>query len=776
MQRLAYVCASCRRSGTARLIRIQPTRRSIYVATKDLSTIFSTSSPKKRLPNTLWRDTDVLVSKKPAPKPKPKPKPKERQGGRLKSFLKIKKPKRWEGAGEFYQTSNDGGSFELRELTTKLAKDRGRVGEVYRDFEEFLSTYGRKISTRVMLLKQGFPGALVGAIIEYRNRLEDLPSLSEVLRTLLTNGLNDDKLWAEVMFEYIRCESYDDAIELWHDRLDCQKDDPFALIDGKADEDVESTDFVEQAAKLAASMTSSKEATAEVASYESHCYPTVAALTAFLYSRKVLMMPTELSDVLRFITPNGGDITSLLPPTFGIGAILREYNIKTEIIESTLASLQEFRPYSNDNSKEYTSFFDNVFLAASNGDSEAVHRYYHQSKNEIDPSQRGRIYYVSFINAFLRCGHVRYGTLLWRDMIQAGITPTVKAWTAWLDGCAKARDLKLFMAGWNWMLEQGFTPDSICWTIRMQLLFFVNDPDAAKLCLQHMVDNKIPVTTNTVNIAVERLNALRMYQDAFDLIKWAHNFNIELDTVTFNLIVDSHAKLGDFNGVVMTLEEMATRGIRPDIITYGIILRGMYDRTGTVPDIAIFKAILAEIKSQGIQPNIQFYNTVIYALLDKWDDVDGALQVLALMPNDAWRGSSVTASIFIGYYGRKKDIPAIEALWENMRLNTIAPDDVVYNETVSAYALAQETEKMLEYFETMCRLQRKILISTYNKVLWCLVGEHDYATAWEVLAIMKSRGFDVASVKGISEVVGKLKQAAIDARQSAAAQEFRTIS
>ncbi|EPS43243.1 hypothetical protein H072_2772 [Dactylellina haptotyla CBS 200.50] len=789
MQRLAYVCASCRRSGAARIIE-SPGRRSLHAATDFHAPKIATGpraaasrpKPHKAEPKASSPGATPTKSKKPdnhlifrasggnEPKATGAQQPLDQHG-----LKKVSKPRGWAKPSGFYAESYDSPRHDLAELSKKLARDKGLIAEVYREFEGFLIKHKvvDRMSLKVMLLQGKFLRNLVKTMIKYRHKIEDLPSLSAVLRTFLENGVHDEKLWAEVMFEYIRTEYYDDALELWHDRLECQKDHPFAFVNSNNAESSGPPDFLKEVA-IATPLTVATGTFAS-SSYESHCYPTVAALTAFLWTRKMLMMPTELSDLLRFIAPNGEDIATLLPPTLGIGSILREYNVSPEVIESTLADLQDFRPYSDENNKEYTFMFDKVFLAASNQDLAAVRRIYHDSKARIPENLRGRSYYTSFINAFLRCGSRGDGDILWRDMLNAGIMPTVKAWANWLDGCSKARDFNLFQQGWERMLAQNFEPDTICWTIRMQMLFMIGDPEAAKSCLQHMVNKGVTITVGTVNVAVSKLNTVKMYRDAFDLIKWAVSCGIEIDVVTYNLILDSRAKLGDFPGILETLKSMETRGILPDIITYGIVLRGMYNNTDHEPDISVLQAVLGDIKAKGIQPNLQFYNTIIHAMLSRWNDIKGALYVLSLMPNDAWRGSSVTSSIFIHYYGRTGNIAAIEAVWENMRSNTLAPDDVVYNATVVAYALAGLKDKMMEYLDTMARLRKKIQLVTYNRVLACVMLQEDYESAREVLGLMKLRGVDITTYKESREVLNRLQEVAIDAKRAAYTQRPQPV-
>ncbi|KAF3926924.1 hypothetical protein ABW20_dc0106295 [Dactylellina cionopaga] len=600
--------------------------------------------------------------------------------------------------------------------------------------------------------------------MKHRHRIAGLPSISEVLRILSDYGINDDKLWADVMFDYIRTEYYDDAIELWQDKLECQKDNPLVVMNTTSTEDTDPAAFLAEAAP-----TKSKPGPNgfSAPTYDSHYYPAVAALTAFLYSRRLVMMPTELGDLLQFIAPNGEDVSNLLPPSFGVANILRENDISPDIVESTIVSLEEFRPYSNDNSKEYTVMFDKVFLAASHWDLETVRSIYEESKTLIPGYKRGRSYYISFINAVLQCNSREDGEIIWRDMLQAGVIPTIKTWASWLDGCAKAKNIELFQQGWETMEASGFTADTICWTIRMQMLFLLNDPESAKLCLQHMVNNNVPLTTNTVNIAVEKLNKANLFQDAFDLIQWATQAGTEMDIVTYNLILESRTKLGDFNGVLKVLNIMTQTGIRADIISYGAILRGMYKYGDTLPDIRVLQSILSEIQSKGIQPNIQFYNTIIHSMLTRWSDIKGALYVLSIMPNDAWRGSSVTSSIFITYYARTGNLPAIEEVWANMRRNTLAPDEAVYGATVMAYSMSGVKDKMLEYLEVMGNQRKRIRVITYIWALRCLMTQRDYIKAQEILNLMHSRGVDLLANKELREIIGKLKEVATDEKRNA---------
>ncbi|KAK6346389.1 hypothetical protein TWF730_010715 [Orbilia blumenaviensis] len=756
MQRLVYVCASCRRSTATRALTLsRTTTRSVQTA--DIN-------------NAILREPRSFSPNKNLASLKPKIKKRRNVPQRYLDSATARGP-------SFYnENTGDGVRHDVDELSNKLARDPQLVRDVYRSFESLLSKYNvpHSVAIRVMLLKHHFPQQLIGALIDHHRKLEGLPSLAEALRMLVSNGINDDKLWAEVMFEYIRTEFYDDAVDLWNYRLECQKDSPLTFGSGAPKKKPFRPPSDSQPPGATSAETASESESplgdwpniSQSPPVPAHCYPAVAALTAFIYSRRLMMTTTNFTDLMHFLAPNGENVSALLPSNTEAGSILMEYAIDTQIIESTMAALQEFRPYSGQKLARFAPIFDRLFIAAAAHDLKEVSNIYEEARREI-PEPKGRNYFINFINAFMQCGSRENGDLVWREMLNAGAIPTAKAWSSWLEGCAKAKDIKLFQQSWDRMLSEGIVPDTVCWTIRMQMLFLLNQPESAKLCLQYMVDSQVAITTVTVNVAVQGLIQAGLHKDAFGLIQWGTNNGVQLDTATYNLVLDSRSKLGELEGVLETLSSMHKNRVPADIITYGVILRGLYNHSPTPPDTGFLRTILDEMKTAGISTNLQFYNTVIFAMLNRFGDLKGAKYVLSLMPNDAWRSSAVTSAIFINHYARMKDMNAIEEVWKTMRRNNVAPDEVVYSSTVMAYASVGMKPKMLEYLDEMERMRKRVSLPTYIWVLKSLMASQDYEIAGDILAGMKMKGIDVLANRELKHIVRNLKEIVTMAQRDA---------
>ncbi|KAK6353151.1 hypothetical protein TWF696_005140 [Orbilia brochopaga] len=759
MQRLVYVCASCQRSAAAQCIAKGP-GRTLYSTARHVSYARSLTDTRTPTPAIGSADRGAKnvppTSKPPDRRIIPRNNSKAKQEKKSPNNRDTRARSSADNSDSFYHdTGFEGPQFELDQLSNKLARDGALVADVFDALEKFLWKHKvrERTSVKLMLQKHRLPHDIVRNLIKHRTRVEGLPSLSEILRTFSEYGINDDKLWAEGIFEHIRSEFFEDAIELWKSWYECQKGHPLTLS------------TLKEALDLGTPDGTALEATPS--SYDSRSYPVVAAITAFLYNRKLLMIPTELSDVLQFISPSGEDISNLIPPARGVETILQEYGIDPLVIEWTLNNIRSFRPYSDQPNAEYISLYDRLFLAASHKNLADVRAIYEEAKGMIPEHSRGRAYYTSFINAFMQCGSVEDGEHLWADMLSVGVIPTPSIWRFWLDGCAKAKDIGLFEHSWRRMLNEGVEPDNICWTIRMQMHFILGDPESGKLTLQGMVNSGIPLTANTVNTAIKELSEAKLHQDASDLLQWAISTGIKPDTVTYNLILDARVRQSDFSGAIKILSTMNRLGVPTDIVTYGIILRGMYLYSYSRPDTDMLDAILKEMKSKGIYPNVQFYNTIISALLNRFYDIKSALYVLSLMPNDAWRGSSHTSTIFIMYYSRTNNLAAVEEVWANMRRHFIAPDEGVYSATVAAYAKANQVDKMMAVFQAMIQQRKRVSVVTHIWVLKCLMAHRDYTRVQQILRQMQSRGWNIYENREVREILKQLKDALADAQVGA---------
>lgn len=626
----------------------------------------------------------------------------------------------------------------LARLEAAIKKSPEQVADIWKQFGRLLRDFNvpNQLSLLILLQQHNLPRLLLRNLTENQHTIPGLPSPRDVLITYADYGIKEDHLWADVMFSLVRLDFYGEVMDLWRDLLQIRQSDMLSEVD---------PDFGESGTAWQLKDTSFVLDTPfEIQAKDPRYYPAAAALTAFLYSRKLDLLQTKFVDLLHFLAPRGTSIMNLIAPTAVIEGMLKEHNIRPHVIEHVVSELKRFRPYSVYDNETRSTILDQVLLAASQNNVERIRRLYANSqvssqnakassKPGTTPFIHNPSFYMTFVNAYYQCNSVGDATDVWKDMVKANIKPSLSAWGARLDGCAKVKDKALFENEWKSMLEEGMEPDHICWTIRMQMYFSIGELDEAKSCLQTMSDKGIKINAHTINVAIAGLNNKKLYDDAADLLKWATGAGIKPDVITYNLIADARVRENDFAAVGKTIGLMKEQGVQPDIITYGLVLRGMYTHAREPPSLKKIKDIIEEMRSAGIEPNLQFYVTIIHGMLNRFNDIQGAMSIISAMPHKAWQASAYTSSVLIGYCARTNNINGVEEIWRNMLRERIIPDSAVYNSTIIAFAMAGKKDRMMDILMQMVRERKKPTMGVFVWVLRCLLKYGDLAMANEVV-------------------------------------------
>lgn len=748
MQRLTHVCASCRRTVVTPSIR-WATRRAIQSSSAGSDGNESNNGGDTRNPwiRFLGGQGQPVPSRTPKP-PKWSKRPENQSIERKRSNL-LSKSKKPRPGDEFHQVDPTGDlKIEIKKISESLSRDGGKVGVVFESLRHLLSRNPlRRDSIRGPLRDNDIMWKIVHALLLYRNKVPDLPTFSEVLRTFAEHGLNQDELWGDVMFEYIREEDFDLVLELWSDRLRCKRRFPEAFM-GSQDHKI-----THVGGPTSHPM---REGPSKSIKYPPRCYPAVAALTAFLYSQRLLIIQPQLIAVLRFLDPTGRDFGDL-PSTLGIGGILHEYQVDARLVATTLGDITSTRSHSGLSSDHHRALYDQIHFISSSKDLEGLRQTYIAAKATLPDADKSLTYFISFLSGFMECKSSVDAEGVWNDMLLAGHMPSTKVWASWLDGCAKAGDVKMFSDGWNRMLRDKIAPDTICWTIRMQLHFMMEDPEAAKACLQSMLDKQLPITTYALNVAIKGITTAGLHRDAAELVNWATDTGLNLDSYSFNLILDARAKLNDFSGVLALLRKMKERGNHPDTVTYAIIVRGLYQHSKVSPSMEVIEGIIQNMKNENVHTNLHFYNTIIQGMLGRFSDINGAIRILSLMPNDSWRGSSHTSAIFIKYYGIAGNPDAIDEIWKNIERNKLVPDEAVYRVTVAAYARSGRLEQMIGYLHLMKERRKRPNSFVWAACIHAFIDKGDFEGAKEVFKMMHADGYDMRNNSELIRLAERVK-------------------
>ncbi|KAJ9697264.1 hypothetical protein PVL29_009174 [Vitis rotundifolia] len=168
------------------------------------------------------------------------------------------------------------------------------------------------------------------------------------------------------------------------------------------------------------------------------------------------------------------------------------------------------------------------------------------------------------------------------------------------------------------------------------------------------------------------------------------NQGIKPNTVTYNILIDAYGKAKRFAEMESTLLEMLREGkCEPDVWTMNSTLRAF----GSSGQIETMEKCYEKFQSAGIEPNIKTFNILLdsYGKAEKYEKMSA---VMEYMQKYHFSWTIVTYNVVIDAFGRAGDLKQMEYLFRLMRSERIKPSCVTLCSLVRAYGRAGKAEKI----------------------------------------------------------------------------------
>ncbi|KHG10005.1 hypothetical protein F383_15566 [Gossypium arboreum] len=225
-------------------------------------------------------------------------------------------------------------------------------------------------------------------------------------------------------------------------------------------------------------------------------------------------------------------------------------------------------------------------------------------------------------------------------------------------------------------------------------------------CQLGQIDLGFPVLGNMLKLGVEpyvvTLSAL--------INGWVKG--IRPDIVSYNILIDAHYKDGKIFEVIDTVDTMKKQGIEPDVVTY-IILVDVHCREGMVSEA---KDDVGTMIKQGIEPDVVTYNILVDAhcregMVSEAEDIVDAIIKHNIEPN------VVTYSALINCHCLQNKMYKARKVFQLMIKKGCAPDIFSYNIMINGYCEAKRIDEEMELFHEISQKGPILDIVTHNTLM-----------------------------------------------------------
>ncbi|OAA65755.1 pentatricopeptide repeat protein [Niveomyces insectorum RCEF 264] len=406
-----------------------------------------------------------------------------------------------------------------------------------------------------------------------------------------------------------------------------------------------------------------------------------------------------------------------------------------------------------------------------------------------------------FIMAFTTMRMPQRAIAVWNAMALAGVPPTLRTWTSFMEGCKRASNPTGIHNIWAKLMASGVPVDTAVWTARISGLIQTGDAEAGMRALEEMqqaweadrakdalAENKrnrpaaVRPTIEPVNAAIAGVLRRGDLDAAKTILAWAGRNGIAPDRITFNTILRPLVRSGRSDEVDGLLEMMRQRGIPPDEATVTILLDGALGEgalggRSAAERAAVVRQLLAEVEAAGLSANEQMYAKMVYLLLHEEEDAgtaskkdpdaanaaDAAVNVvLARMRQRGLPLSAHICTILAEHYFARTppDLDAVQRLIETgwpapapaettptaetssgHDGPTVAPptfDRVFWERVVRGYAQVGDTAHALQYFAHIAD-SLSVTTSTLEDLLRALLRNGEMAAAQQLVTKVQAQ-------------------------------------
>lgn len=346
---------------------------------------------------------------------------------------------------------------------------------------------------------------------------------------------------------------------------------------------------------------------------------------------------------------------------------------------------------------------------------------------------------------------------VWNAMLQVGLKPTIKTWTAMIQGCAKSGNPQGIKLVWSRLIASGMQLDTPIWTARISGLIISGDLAGGIEALNEMADiwkNRdapgnaaiaVKPSIGPVNATLGWLLRLERNATAETLLQWAARQDIQPDIFTFNTLLRPLVREGNTVEMNRLFDGMQQVGVRPDVTTYTILLdgalAGIADMTADEQTAAVSR-VISDMERAGVEANMMAYAKIIYNLL--LDGNTNAGDAVRAVISHIWsRGLELSSHIYTilaeHYFSRDPpDAAAVTHLISSRRL-AVNPkiDRVFWERVIKGYCQAGEVQRAVKIFEHVCGMGSTITFSTLYDFLNALATSGMMGEARKVVRVAR---------------------------------------
>jgi pentatricopeptide repeat protein len=234
---------------------------------------------------------------------------------------------------------------------------------------------------------------------------------------------------------------------------------------------------------------------------------------------------------------------------------------------------------------------------------------------------------------------------------------------------------------------------------------------------------------------------------------------IEPSVITFNAIIDACARNGQMDQLAYLRQEMRTRNLSPNLITYSTMIKGFCQRQ----DMPSALRTLEDLRqTNGLRPDEIVYNTLLEGCSSNGLLVEGE-RLLAEMKSDGISPSNYTLTVMVRLFGQARRLDgAIQLVEEVTHRYRFKANSHVNSALVQACIQNRDIKRAITIFERSSQERALPDTRTCQNLVRSLLTAGSSGPAANVLRTMLHSGGASNQVRGANDNNRSSTEAASD--------------
>ncbi|XP_045806007.1 pentatricopeptide repeat-containing protein At4g16390, chloroplastic-like [Trifolium pratense] len=306
----------------------------------------------------------------------------------------------------------------------------------------------------------------------------------------------------------------------------------------------------------------------------------------------------------------------------------------------------------------------------------------------------GVVIYNVTLKVFRKCKDFEGAQKVFDDMLQRGVKPDNITFTTMIN-CARMSALSNKAVEWfEKMPGFGCEPDAITCSAMVCAYARTNHVDMAQRLYDRAKTEIWPIDVVTFSALIKMYDLVGNYDGCLNMYLEMMGLGVKPNLITYNILLAAIMR-GKRHWQAKTIyQEMKSSGVSPDFITYSTLLR-VYTRAQLGEDaLGVYK----EMKGKGMEVGIDLYNVLLAMCADVGFN-DEALEIFEDMKSSGTcQPDSWSFSALINIYSNSGKVSEAEGILDEMIKSGFEPNIFHMASLVQCYGKAKRIDDIVKVF------------------------------------------------------------------------------